>query len=686
MEKEELNRQVVDSGDAATNPGDRDRNKDKSVSKSRLINKINYLNFMNTALRVNFKHRQNGKTIIHGARPQPCAGDILECLWVEPRDLRPVIDSYRFNHLLLSDGEVSIVVEPELIGMDDERISVRLPETGVIVNSRSHIRYPCAEVTARLIQNGSRFVGSLVDFSARAFRMELTSAPPETMAAIDPDSPANLDLSCPDGSSYTGECRIIHRNTGGKSLTIILEPLSHDARKQTQEKFRGDRYQLIPSPDIVFKHPFTGNRFERRVIDLSGTGFLVEEDENSAVLIPGMILPEAALRFAAGFRLKFKARVVYRERIEPDNGAGAVKCGIALLDMNPKDHVGLSAFLHQVHDRNSYVCNKVDLEELWDFFFETGFIYPGKYAHIQNNKEQIKKTYQKLYIQNPHIARHFIYQAKGRIMGHMSMLRFYQDSWLIHHHAARKSASQKAGPMALDQVSRFIHDAARLESMHMDYIICYYRPDNHFPDRVFGGAAKIIDGRQKCSIDTFAYFHCPEISSPEPALTGGWHVTGVQHQDMVDLKQFYEHTGGGVMLRALDLEPDVYGRGDISEDYHKLGFRRERDLYALKNNGIVKAIIIINTSEIGLNLSDLTNCVKVLVMDPEGLSKEVLVQALHLRMQQTGQMGMPVLLYPVCFAEERSIAYDKLYNLWAVHIKGQSDKYFNFLRRLLRFI
>ena len=113
------------------------------------------------------------------------------------------------------------------------------------------------------------------------------------------------------------------------------------------------------------------------------------------------------------------------------------------------------AMLHQVQDKNSYICNDLDLDALWDFLFETGFIYPKKYALIHNSKEQIKQTYEKLYTRSPEIARHFVYQDNGVILGHMAMLRFWQNSWLIHHHAARKSALNKAGLIVLDQIGRF---------------------------------------------------------------------------------------------------------------------------------------------------------------------------------------------------------------------------------------
>ncbi len=224
--------------------------------------------------------------------------------------------------------------------------------------------------------------------------------------------------------------------------------------------------------------------------------------------------------------------------------------------MDIQDHLKLIALLHQTKNKNSYICNHVDLDALWNFFFETGFIYPDKYAVIQKNKKQIKETYAKIYTRNPHIARHFIYQDKGTIYGHMAMIRFYESAWMIHHHAARKSSANKAGLIVLDQIGRMINDSHRLYSLHMDYMICYYRPDNKFPSRVFGGAAKSIKDPKGCSLDGFAYFHFNNRIRSTPDLPDGWRISETRPEDLQELVDFYEHTSGGLMLEAIDLKPE----------------------------------------------------------------------------------------------------------------------------------
>ena len=94
-----------------------------------------------------------------------------------------------------------------------------------------------------------------------------------------------------------------------------------------------------------------------------------------------------------------------------------IKCGIAFLDMNPDDHMRLLSLLHQTVNKNFYICNEVDMEDLWAFFFASGFIYPKKYAFIHEDKQKIKSTYERLYTKNSNIARHFTWQKKGKFSG-----------------------------------------------------------------------------------------------------------------------------------------------------------------------------------------------------------------------------------------------------------------------------
>ena len=655
------------------------------VGKAQLINKLNFVNFQDGTILINLKHGQYDKEISLKATPQPCNSDLVECLWVDDKNISKIIQSYEFRNLLIPNSQKLLKVVPELLRIDEKGIGFLLPDSGTEITSRKARRYACQGVSAQLIQNSSVFSGTLMDFNGYSFNVKLKAVPPQTFEWLNPVHSANIILSDGAVTIYSGECKIIRYFQGLNTRNYILKPLKQEIQRFKQKEYRSERHKLTPSPNITFQHPFTKRRVDLKIVDLSGSGFSVEEDERRTILLPGMILPELSLNFSNDHKIKCSAQVVFRKPVVESNGDKWIKSGVALLDMDIQDHLKLIALLHQAKNKNSYICNHVDLDALWNFFFETGFIYPDKYAVLQKNKKQIKDTYAKIYTRNPHIARHFIYQDKGTIYGQMALIRFYENAWMIHHHAARKSSAKKAGLIVLDQIGRMINDSHHLYSLHMDYALCYYRPDNKFPSRVFGGAAKSIKDPKGCSLDGFACFHVNNQSRSIPDLPESWRISETQPEDLEELADFYEHTSGGLMLEAIDLKPEKMNCSALSNEYRQLGLTRVRHLYSLKKNGQLKAVLLANLSDIGLNLSDITNCVKVFVTNKAEFSAGILQAAISKVADITGKEDFPTLLYPAAFADEQKIPYEKIYNLWALNLQ-YSDPYFKYLGRLLRFI
>ena len=656
--------------------------KGKEVHKKHIINKLNYINFQDGTILVNLRHAEYGYTCSHRAKPLPCLGDELRCLWSETGKIDRQLRYYKFEDILIPDGQNVLLLKSNEIRIDHEGIRLILPETCQEVKPRKLKRHACKGVKVQLIQNSALFDGVLMDFSTAAFRVEVTATPPQTFQWIDPESPVNLNFSDENEMLYFGECRVIKQSDDNKTRSYVLEPVNYQIRRFKPKEFRSHRLKLVPSPNIVFRHQFTEQMNNLKVIDLSGSGFSVEEDINNAVLLPGMIIPELELSFANIFNIKCKAQAVYRKIMEEENG-GWVKCGLAILDMDIEDHGRLLALLHQAKDGHSYICNRVNMDDLWNFFFESGFIYPKKYAFIEANKEKIKQTYEKLYTRNPKIARHFIYQDKGRIQGHVAMVRFYENAWLIHHHAARSPGIKRGGIAVLDQIGRFSNASHGLYSLHMDYLFCYFRPENKFPNHVFGGVAREIKDPKVSSLDTFTYSHYQKVSNSELRFPEPWRLVKTEPEDLVEFEKFYEHASGGLMLDALDIKPGTIDGGDLAKEFHKFGFKREKYLFSLKNDVNLKAVFMVNISDVGLNMSDLTNCIKVFVLDATGLSKDILYVTFSHLSPKFEQHEIPVLIYPESFAETRSIPYEKLYQMWVLNTQC-GDDYFRCLKNLFR--
>ena len=653
---------------------------EKEIALAKLINRLNFVNFREDSILVNFKHSKYPRTVSLEATPLPCLNNRLECHWTETN--QPSINACTFENIFIIDDQKLVVAVPELITLGDTGAIFLLPEKCLEVNYRKTRRHTCEGVHVDLMQNGARFHGTLLDFSAVSFRIETASSPGQNFHWVNHDVPVQVAFSRGCATLYSAECRIISQNLGQMSRIYVLEPIQSHMRRFKKKDVRSVRHELLPLPNAVFQHPLSGKTVDLKVIDISGSGFSVHEELEHAVLLPGMIIPELELKIANGFTTRCLAQVIYRQVTQRQDGGSSVKCGVSFLDMEIREHVNLLSLLSLAKDKNSYISNKVNTDELWQFFFETGFIYPEKYSFVQANKSKLKEMYDRLYTQNPSIARHFIYHEKGAILGHMAMLRFYQSSWLVHHHAANKSESTIAGLTVLNQLANSINDSYNLHSAHMDYIICYYRPDNKFPHRVFGGAAKAIDDKKGCSIDTFAYFHYQRSFSDDWNFSGPWELARSTPEDLIELESFYEQESGGLMLHALNLEPDMVHCDDLSQEYQNLGFNLRRHRYTLKKNGEVKAVVMVNLSDVGLNLSDLTNCIQVFILDPEQFPKDIVYLMLSILTHKYEQNDIPVLVFPVSYADSARLPYDKKYSLWAINSHEHASNFISFLSSL----
>jgi hypothetical protein len=664
-------------------PAETEKIKQRTVARNHLVNKLNFINFQDGTVLVNFKHPRFDRVISLRAKPEPCIEDILECVWVLPNGNREKVKAYRFQDLHVPDGHKLLCVVTDKVRVTAKGIRLRLPESCLEFRARKRLRHDCTGIHAQLIQNSVVFNGRLIDFTARSFRVEVTALPPQTFQWFNSKSTITVVFSNGPETLYAGECRIIRQTLGQRTRTFVLESLNQSTHRFSPKQFRSSRYQLVPSPDVLFKHPLTQKLVCLNVVDLSGSGLSVEEDEGVPVLLPGMMIPEMELSFASSFSIPCRSQVINKKIIQEDAEEPLIVCGMVFLDMDPGDHSKLLAVLNQAKDKNSYISNRVDPEALWDFFFETGFIYPEKYAFVQSNKEKIKSTYEKLYTQSPSIARHFVYQDNGRILGHMSMVRFVGNSWMIHHHAANTAVHNQAGIQVLCQINHYCNDTYKMYSSHLDLVFCYFRPQNKFPLKVFGGSARYIKDHKRCSVDTYAYLHCQKIFNNDLDLPEPWQLVKTLREDLIELETFYEHVSGGLMLNALGLEPNMLDQNDVSEVYQQLGFRRDRHLYSLKKKDKLKAVAVVNMSDIGLNLSHLTDCIHFIVLDSGGVPKDIFYSSLSMLSTKYEQSEMPVLLYPLSYADSEAIEYEKQYTLWALNLQF-SDGYLEFINRLLR--
>jgi hypothetical protein len=173
------------------------------------------------------------------------------------------------------------------------------------------------------------------------------------------------------------------------------------------------------------------------------------------------------------------------------------------------------------------------------------------------------------------------------------------------------------------------------------------------------------------------------VGTPQNQLPRGWSLHESTHAELWELEQFYKHHSGGLLLEVLDLSRKNPGDEPLGDVAQRLGFVRKWKAYSVVNKHCLKAVLVINQSDVGVNLSELLNGIKVLVVDAENLPWEVLSPAVA---QLTGVYhldSIPLLIYPSTYGSTINIPSEKRYQLWITYMR-HSNKFLEYVQRHFR--
>ncbi len=634
------------------------------INRKNLTNTINHIHFTGGRLWVHLKDPQYEEDILVKVYPEPCTGETITCKWSEEN--KTSFGHYRFLNLLIDDGMTAILVPVKSLRIDGNYFSINLPEAGQALKNRQARRYTSQGVTAEITQSGFLASGCLLNFSPFSFRVRVAPGHGGTFHWLNVDEPLVLRLYRDEKIIFSESCRFINQ-TGSMSVKeIVVAPIIDQIKRFRSRKIRSPRTRLAPSSSITFEHPFSGKPMQLDLHDISVTGFSIHEREDECALVPGMIINSININYSGILAMPCTAQVIYRRKEK----GGVFRCGMAILDMGIVTYGKLNNILGNILDSKIHVSERINMDVLWNFLFDSGFIYPKKYHFIQPYKDSIKETYRKLYQEMPEIAAHMTYQENGCIYGHVSMVKAYERSWMVHHLAAKPvpGARTRTGISLLKQIIHYFEGFYRLPAYKMDYWICYYRPSTRFMDLFFGDFARHFRNPRACSLDLFAYKDCSTASSQEN-LPDGWSLREYSNSDFRELDRFYRNRSGGLLPDILYPQYSHSNDETLEETYKRYGLVRKMKIYSLVHGEKLKAVLVVNQSDLGLNMSELLNGIKIIITDPEYLPWDILSSAIDGLTDVYELEKIPILVYPHSYLENKDIPYDKQYVMFVMDMQ-----------------
>ena len=628
-----------------------------AIERKGMINTLHYIHFTNSTVMVHASEPRYGEDFLLKAYIDACPPGEIVCRLVEGSP--PLPDGATIPHVIVSDGLSLILLPIRVTSLHENGFTAELPEKGHLLGKRRIKRHAAQGITVSLTQSGFLAHGELIDFNPHTFRDRLIPDAGGSFIWLNNKSNCMIYLQNGQKTLFSGTCRCIRQTGSLFERELVLEPLEQDIRRFQKMGMRNPRLQVMPIPSAHFEHPFFKRPIQREICDLTFTGFSVEEKATEEVLMPGMIIPNMEILYAGALKMTCEAQVVYRRAI----GKDLIRYGLAILDMDFRTYRRLSHIMVHSGDPHARFSSMVEMDALWEFLFDTGFIYPKKYHFLQSSREEFKETYRKLYQEDQEIEAHFTYEKSGQIYGHVSIFRAYQRAWMVHHLAARPLNGKRTGLFVLKNVLHFFEGLYRYPSIRMDHMMFYFRPENHFPNLFFGGFSRDLGNPRACSLDLFAYV-CHPTEGPHAPFPQGWQLTNFEIHHLPELERFYRNASGGLLLDVLRLGQTDEGNETLEEVYRHHGFLRQWHAYALTQEQALKAVFIVNHSSPGLNLSELLNSIKVIVTAPTGLPWPVMASALARLTPEFEAESVPLLIYPADYPASQGLTVEKKYLLW----------------------
>ncbi|VVS91094.1 hypothetical protein [Desulfoluna spongiiphila] len=648
--------------------------KGKEVSRKHLINALNHINFKEKNVILVFQSVHGNPSMEIEAFPMPVLSD-----YPTFRFLKPLPDNLRstdLTRLIIPDGPGEIHAIPQLRAMNSKGLSVNLPETG------RRIQGALRNIRVHFQQQGIAFKGSLTSIEPDVIEVQLSPLSSHYFMATSPKAELNLTFLKEKNRLFKTKARVVKQESHGESISLHLKPMQSVSTASNNKQFESRAFEMIPAPDFQFSHPLTTTK-QTVVIDaLSAVHLSCTLHEEMLSLIPGMTLENAKIVLGELYELRFNGEVIHCKTTQNKKDEKVTKCIIRFISMSPETHLKLQSMIHKAKNQHIGISAAIDSDDLWRFFFETNFIYKNKYKLFLSNKKKIKQTYQALYSAPTDVTRHVTYHEKGRTMGHASMLRYAENAWLFHHHAALKGASMKVGLGVLNHMNHYLYDSLWLKSAGIKYLLLYFRPENSFPNFVFNGFTEKMGNPKISSVDLFAYSYFRKKNHGTDQLANGWTINKTTTKDIEVLEKSYQKASGGLLTDALDLAERQAPADVLSARYRKAGLKKERQLWTLHKDKLTVAILIVNISDVALNMSELTNCIKVCITRPDLLTKDILTQTLNILAKPFETVNLPVLTHPYSWVEQSGFHFQKRYLLWAFSTQ-YSDYYMQYFSDLL---
>jgi len=374
---------------------------------------------------------------------------------------------------------------------------------------------------------------------------------------------------------------------------------------------------------FCFLHPMLGKRLSFPIRDISVRGLSFKGDWAQHLLWKGFSLRSCEILLGDEFLPLGSVEVKSTSRAVNQEGKVEKCCGVEFLDLPPHTEKIISAYIFRQTNPKIHSLTAEKIENLWQLFYDSGFIYPSKDAYIKKIKPQINDTWRRLLSTETSFYKNIVFREGGEELGTASAVQVYENTWMLQHLAATAHPAKLVSKYVLLGLAHFL-----MENQEIKYLITYFRKENSFPRMIYRGFLGSYPHEEQLRF-TRHHFLSRELDDedaqelqlrdPRILLPRGVIIEDATEIDREIIENYFRKTTHPLLVRSRSLYKDLLFLPETSAVFFTKGLSRERTCLVAKDReiGMIAFALLENSSQ-GINLSGLLNSFSLWSVRGEG--------------------------------------------------------------------
>ena len=259
---------------------------------------------------------------------------------------------------------------------------------------------------------------------------------------------------------------------------------------------------------------------------------------------------------------------------------------------------------------------------LWEFYINSGFVYPEKLDALKHYKQEIISTLDRIVSCSDNTFKIFFAIKDGAIIGSIMAAQLTDGTWVIQHLAVlpehRLTPVAKHLLMAINSWMIGNHEMSHFQN--------YFRQKTKIAYKTFQGMLKERQNADYMALEAKDYLvlDYPSASSLLRATTPDMDVHEMQTAEQSFLYNLMSGKYKPVSLAAIGFCEQRVPVTRVKAKYENIGLFRARHIFVAVFRDWIVGAAIIDTTSLGVNLSHLFDATHIFIFD-EKIKNKVIV-------------------------------------------------------------